>query len=93
MSDVASILGIKNSSSSNLQGDAKLFLDPVKPKSVKPKVAKPAGMSRELFQLVGNEGVIAPSVPSASPVYKSRKVTNLAKGKWIWTSFTNSARR
>lgn len=91
MSDVASILGIK-APAATAEETMKSIIDGPKKQTTKPKVVKPAGMAREVFQLVGQNS-IAPSVqPSkVTPAYKTKR-TNAAKGKWIWTSFHNSAR-
>ena len=91
MSDVANILGIKVGTTT--AEDTFKLLTEGKAKNVKKKLIKPAGMARELFQLVGDKG-IAPSVQPvkiSTPAFKTKRA-NVSKGKWIWTSFVNSAR-
>jgi len=95
MGDVANILGLKAPTVS--AEDTLRLVTEGKPKYVKTKVSKPAGMARELFLLVSDrDGSIAPSVqPSkhvAAPAYKTKRAT-AAKKKWNWTSFSNSARK
>jgi hypothetical protein len=94
MGDVANILGLKAPTVS--AEETLRLVTEGKPKYVKTKVAKPAGMARELFLLVSErDGSIAPSVqpakPVAAPAYKNKRTT-VAKGKWEWKSFSNSAR-
>ena len=91
MSDVANILGIKVSAST--AEDAFKLLTEGKAKNVKKKITKPVGMARELFQLVGDKS-IAPSIQPvkvSTPAFKTKR-TNVSKGKWVWTTFNNSAR-
>ena len=92
MSDVASILGIKPTSASSTEETLKLITGSNKQKASKPKIAKPAGMARELFSLVGHDS-LAPSVQphKVIPSYKTKR-SNVAKPKWIWAPFQNSAR-
>lgn len=63
-----------------------------KSKSMKP-TKKPKGMSREVFDLLGKDGLI-PSIQGnvAVPNFKNKRV-NAMKGKWVWTPITSSARQ
>jgi hypothetical protein len=57
------------------------------------KLKKPKGMSREVFGLMGKDG-IAPSVLTNKPItpsFKGKRLT-ISKGKWVWAPFVNSAR-
>ena len=48
-------------------------------------VAKPKGMSREVFSLLGKDALapaIQPSNPSA--MFRSKR-SNVLKGKWVWS--------
>lgn len=95
MGDVANILGLKAASVS--AEETLRLVTEGKPKYVKTKVAKPAGMARELFLLVSDrDGAIAPSVQPTKPIisapaYKTKRAT-VGKGKWNWVPFSNSGR-
>ncbi len=55
---------------------------------------KPKGMSRELFALMGSDG-IAPSIQTNNvqgSLFKDKRQSHM-RGKWIWSTFKNSARR
>mmetsp|Transcript_22673 Transcript_22673/g.33138 ORF Transcript_22673/g.33138 Transcript_22673/m.33138 type:complete len:538 (+) Transcript_22673:120-1733(+) len=89
MGDVADILGMNKHASSS-QDDAARILGE-KPKSSSKIKSKPKGMSRELFALVGEDG-IAPAVQTnQGPLFKDKR-QNAMKGKWVWAPFRNSAR-
>ncbi|EKU20368.1 dna methyltransferase 1-associated protein 1, partial [Nannochloropsis gaditana CCMP526] len=53
---------------------------------------KPAGMSREVFNLIGKEGM-APVVVSKKAIGLKDKREGTARTRWIWTTFKNSARK
>lgn len=53
---------------------------------------KPAGMSREVFNLIGKEGM-APAVVSKKAVGLKDKREGLARTRWVFTTFRNSARK
>eukprot|EP00968_Pinguiococcus_pyrenoidosus_P023551 scaffold3870_cov246-Pinguiococcus_pyrenoidosus.AAC.5 len=57
------------------------------------KAVKPAGMSREVFSLLGAGGLpsLAPAGDAKGGHFKRRRVTG-QEGKWKWTTFKNSAR-
>jgi hypothetical protein len=92
MSDVADMLGLSaKSSSANLASEEAMKI--MGDKAVKVKGAKkPKGMSREVYDLLGKDG-ITPAVQGnvIAPNFKNKRA-NALKGKWIWTSITNSAR-
>ncbi len=91
MGDVADILGFNKQPTS---GSGSAILDEINAKTIAPndkkKVAKPKGMSREVFSLLGKDG-LTPSIQSnsmvASNAFKT-KWTNSLKGKWIWAPIT-----
>lgn len=87
MGDIADILGFQ---AKPVQDEAsKIFADkPKLPKSGK----KPKGMSREVFDLVGNDSIAPAMQPNnVTPGFKTKRSTVL-KGKWIWDIIRNSAR-
>eukprot|EP01041_Mallomonas_annulata_P010328 gene10328-21553_t len=93
MGDVAEILGIGGKSAlTGAEEATRLLAD--KPKSGKSsKKSKPKGMNRELFSLMGVDG-IAPAVVTnkgGGPAFKTKRLSAL-QGKWIWAPFRNSAR-
>lgn len=93
MSDIADMLGLSaKSSSGNLASDEALKIMGDKVKSGKP-AKKPKGMSREVYDLLGKDGVV-PSVQGnvVIPNFKSKRV-NALKGKWVWTHIKSSARQ
>jgi len=53
---------------------------------------KPAGMSREVFNLIGKEGM-APAVVSKKAVGLKDKREGTARTRWVFTTFRNSARK
>ena len=54
------------------------------------KARKPKGMSREVYALLGQQGL--PSImPSSTPGFKKKRGSSKA-AKWNWASFENQAR-
>lgn len=99
MSDVANILGVAQAAPTTAADETARILSGKTTASVSASVAKgkgrkPKGMSRELFSLMGQDG-IAPSVQSnKSPLisgFKTKRVSAF-QGKWLWAPFSNSAR-
>lgn len=91
MSDVADMLGLSAKSSSGnlaLEEAQKIMGEKAKVKGAR----KPKGMSREVYDLLGKDG-LTPSVQGnvIAPNFKNKRA-NALKGKWIWTSITSSAR-
>ncbi len=91
MGDVADILGLAkgndNSEASRILAD--------KPKQQQPhKTRKPKGMSREVFGLLGTDGLNSSMQTSAqtvsTPAFKTKRLSAL-KGKWVWAPFNASA--
>jgi len=93
MGDVADILGMGAKPAVSVTEEASRLLGE-KPKSGKAsKKAKPKGMSRELFSLMGADS-IAPMVvtnKSSGPAFKTKRFA-AAQGKWVWAPFRNPAR-
>jgi hypothetical protein len=91
--DVVDILGISRPSG---QDDSmKMFLDTennASKKSNKKTINKPKGMSRELFALMGPDGITPAIQTNQGNLFKDKR-QHAMKGKWIWSSFRNSARR
>ena len=94
MGDVADILGMVGKAPLTAADEATRLLGE-KPKTGKSsKKSKPKGMSRELFSLMGIDG-IAPVVvtnKSATSGFKTKRLSSI-QGKWIWAPFRNPARR
>jgi DNA methyltransferase 1-associated protein 1 len=92
MGDIADILGMNEKQNSSADVAAKFFAE--KPKDLGKIKKKPKGMSREVFDLIGKDTLV-PSMQSNSSLptgaFKSKRASAL-KGKWVWASFTNSAR-
>lgn len=90
MGDIADILGYAGKP---VQDEAtKILLD--RPKNYgQPKPAKkPKGMSREVYDLIGNDAIAPAMQPNnVGPSFKNKRSTVL-KGKWIWDVIRNSAR-
>ena len=104
MGDVADILGMSgaksssSSSSNNNSSSADQLMGlnkPVKAASNSIKDNKPKGMSREVFGLLGKDGLAPAAYPAqpAGAAFKQKWVSSL-KGKWVWTKIKPfSARR
>lgn len=92
MSDVADMLGLSAKPSSGnlaLEEAQKIMGDKVKVKGMK----KPKGMSREVYDLLGKDGLVPATQGNViAPNFKSKRV-NALKGKWIWTHIVSSARQ
>lgn len=90
MGDIADILGLSKPSSSS--DDALRFLDDKPKHAPKKAIAKPKGMSREVFMLHAWDSLL-PAAPSASlSVGLKDKRQLAAQGRWVWEEFANSAR-
>lgn len=96
MSDVGDILGFKPTKVNYTAAEeAQRILGDVDNNTGKfsVKQKKPKGMSREVFGLMGKDG-ITPSVQTNKPIapaFKGKRLT-ASKGKWVWAPFVNSAR-
>lgn len=99
MSDVANILGVAQAVPTTAADEAVLILSgktaaASAASAAKSKGRKPKGMSRELFSLMGQDG-LAPAVQTnKAPVvsgFKTKRVSAF-QGKWLWAPFSNSAR-
>ena len=96
MGDVADILGM-GVSAPKLSGMEGLYAS----KNVKRSTSsssmrdnKPKGMSREVFDLLGKDGLIPAVYPAAGGAAFKQKWVSSLKGKWIWTKIKPfSARR
>lgn len=103
MGDVADILGLAGGSGVNpSSGRASPVLGgPLGPLQenkrgrsavAQPKKGKPQGVSREVYALLGSEG-LPPEGPVSTPsLVKGKKDKNAACAKWKWVPFTSSAR-
>jgi hypothetical protein len=96
MGDAADILGIqKPKSNTNDPFSIMTGTDKSVVQSKSDKKKKPKGMSRELFNLMGKDG-IAPSIQTNADTKQSgfkSKRQNTTQGKWVWTEYHSSARR
>lgn len=94
MGDVADILGMQKAKESTAAEMAtQIMMDAAKPKggnSLKRK--KPKGMAREVFDLLGPDGIV-PSMETnkISTGFKNKR-TSVLRGRWVWAPFTSSAR-
>ena len=95
MGDVANILGVQPQRAVSTAAEEATKILAAKPVSGKiTKLAKPKGMSREVYSLMGPDS-IAPLVPANSKLMSGLKDKRTSKvhGKWVWAPFKNSARR
>lgn len=92
MSDVADMLGIAGKATTSVTDEAlKIMGDKAKTTTGKP-TKKPKGMSREVFDLLGKDGLVSATQGNVvAPNFKNKRV-NAMKGKWIWTAIHSSAR-
>lgn len=92
MSDVADMLGIAGKAALSVTDEAMKIMGDKAKGSGKPG-KKPKGMSREVFDLLGKDGIMPSTQGNAVvPNFKNKRV-NALKGKWIWTAVTSSARQ
>lgn len=95
MGDAADILGVQKSKpAANDPLSIMTGADKVAAPSKPDKMKKPKGMSREVFNLMGKDG-IAPSIQTnADPKnagFKNKRQSS-TQGKWVWTEYQSSAR-
>lgn len=96
MGDAADILGVqKPKATSNDPFNIMTGTDKSAATLKSDKKKKPKGMSRELFNLMGKDG-IAPSIQTNADIknvgFKNKRQSN-TQGKWVWTEYHSSARR
>eukprot|EP00605_Chrysophyceae_sp_TOSAG23-4_P000904 GSChrysophyteH1.ASY1.ANO1.995.1 assembled CDS len=94
MGDVANILGIQSKAALSTAETAQAILagsTSAAPAKKKPK--KPKGMSREVYDLMGPDGLV-PAMETSQKVHSGFKDKRISatKGKWIWAPFKSSAR-
>jgi len=92
MGDVADILGLGSkqggaSSSNSLENIISGVCSGTATKGKKSgPAAKPKGMSREVYSLLGKDGLVPAVQPSnPSSLFRSKR-DNVLKGKWLWSS-------
>lgn len=92
MSDVADMLGLSAKGPAPTASEEALKIMGDKAKMTKP-AKKPKGMSREVYDLLGKDGLV-PSIQGnvTAPNFKNKRL-NAMKGKWVWTPITSSARQ
>jgi hypothetical protein len=87
MGDVADILGLGSKQGSASSSSIENFLGGGAGNKNGKKsgpAAKPKGMSREVFSLLGKDA-LAPAIQSSNPSAMFRtKRSNVLKGKWVW---------
>eukprot|EP01031_Cornospumella_fuschlensis_P039718 gene39718-48359_t len=92
MSDVADMLGISKPTSKNPIDN---ILNPQvneRAAAIKAAKKKPKGMKREVFDLLGPDGLVPVAQPAPlSSGFKSKRQSGL-KGKWNFAAIVNSAR-
>jgi DNA methyltransferase 1-associated protein 1 len=94
--DAADILGIKKTETpavSSIDDVSRLIAASKAPAAPRERISKPKGMSRELFALMGKDGITPAIQPAKNTgaAFKSKWTSSL-KGKWVFKDFTNSAR-
>ena len=88
MGDIADILGLSSKQGGASSSSIENFVGGVAGNKSGKKTgpaAKPKGMSREVFSLLGKDALvpaIQPSNPSA--MFRSKR-SNALKGKWVWS--------
>lgn len=92
MSDVADMLGLSAKGPAPTASEEALKIMGDKAKMTKP-AKKPKGMSREVYDLLGKDGLV-PSIQGnvTAPNFKTKRL-NAMKGKWVWTPITSTARQ
>jgi hypothetical protein len=95
--DVGDILGLSRTSATSKEEQIKLLLEEPSNKPAKANLknkTKPKGMSREVFALMGPDGAaLAPSIQTNQSTLFKDKRQHAMHGRWVWSSFRNSARR
>lgn len=97
MGDAADILGVQKpkANTSNDPFNIMTGADKSAASLKSDKKKKPKGMSRELFNLMGKDG-IAPSIQTNTDTknagFKNKRQSH-TQGKWVWTEYHSSARR
>jgi hypothetical protein len=94
MGDIANILGVQAKPIlSQAQTAQAILAGPTPIANTTKKMKKPKGMSREVFDLMGPDGLI-PAVETSKQVHSGFKDKRISatKGKWIWAPFKSSAR-
>ena len=92
MGDVADILGMVKPKDSTAAEVASQIMTDAKPKATSQKRKKPKGMAREVYDLLGPDGIV-PSMETnkVSTGFKNKRASAL-RGRWVWAPFTSSAR-
>ncbi len=95
MGDVAQILGVELKTALSAGETAAAILAGSSAPIPARKMKKPKGMSREVFDLMGPDGLV-PAIESStkgksSAGFKDKRISS-TKGKWVWAPFKNSAR-
>ena len=96
MGDAADLLGIQKTNKTSNNDPLSIMSGVDKHSSQKlDKKKKPKGMSREVFNLMGADG-LAPSIQTNVDVkvsgFKNKRQSN-TQGKWVWAEYHSSARR
>ena len=93
MGDIAQILGVGAKPTLSLGETAQAILaGPTPINQDKKKKKKPKGMSREVYDLMGPDGLIPAiqtskqSINSMTLGMKNKRITS-TKGKWIWAEY------
>lgn len=94
MADVADMLGVqvKKSSLSISEQAAKMLADQRSSAKLKNQKAakKPKGMKREVYDLLGEDGIAPAAQTNAAPSFKRKR--QVMYGKWVWAPIESSAR-
>ncbi|KAJ1436881.1 hypothetical protein B484DRAFT_428465, partial [Ochromonadaceae sp. CCMP2298] len=92
MSDVADMLGLaKGPAPATASEEAVKIMGDIKPKPTG-KFKKPKGMSREVFDLLGKDGLLSSIQGNlTAPNFKNKRA-NALKGKWVWAPIASTAR-
>jgi DNA methyltransferase 1-associated protein 1 len=98
MSDVADMLGIQSNKPAaplNAAEEAVRFLQEANKAKIESKgkpIKKPKGMKREVYDLLGKDGIV-PALQSnpVGPVFKNKRAV-AARGRWVYAPIESSAR-
>lgn len=93
MGDVADILGMSQKKESSAAEVASQLMTDAKPKGkVLEKKKKPKGMAREVYDLLGPDGIVSSMETTKVSTGIKNKRASALRGRWVWAPFTSSAR-
>jgi hypothetical protein len=90
MSDVADILGIQSKPVATAADEAARIMADKSKNKLSKSAKKPKGMKREVYDLLGEDGLLPAVQTSSTPAFKNKR--QVTYGKWIWAPIESSAR-